>query len=156
MINTVFIALGSNIGDRDAYINKAIKCLGEHDDIDIDKVSKIIETKAVSVVSQPDFLNAVVSLKTLLNVRQFFELSKKIEKDLGRTSKGNQDPRTIDIDILFFNDEVISDDDLVIPHPLLHQREFVLKPFLDIAPDFTHPMFNMEMSQLADEYYSLV
>ncbi|MAH81599.1 MAG: 2-amino-4-hydroxy-6-hydroxymethyldihydropteridine diphosphokinase [Rickettsiales bacterium] len=154
MINTVFIALGSNIGNREDYINKAVKLLTANNDIDLVAISTLIESKAVTLMPQPDYLNGVAEFKTILSARQLFDLTQDIEIQLGRKTKGNHDPRTIDLDILLFNDDVITDDDLVIPHPLLHEREFVMKPLLELNPTIVHPMYNMAVSELAEERYS--
>jgi 2-amino-4-hydroxy-6-hydroxymethyldihydropteridine diphosphokinase len=151
MINSVYVAFGSNIGDREDYIMKAIQLLTDHNDVDMHLCSSMLETKAVSQLPQPDYLNAVAAFKTILSAREFFELTQSIEQKLGRLSKGNYDPRTIDLDIILFNDEVISDDDLIVPHPLMHEREFVLHPLLEINPSLLHPIFNLSMSQLLEE-----
>ncbi len=151
MINTVYMALGSNIGNREDYINKAVKLITSNDDVELVKMSTLIESKAVSTMPQPDYLNAVAELKTILNVRKFFELTQEIEIQLGRKTKGNHDPRTIDLDIIMFNDDVITDDDLVVPHPLMHERVFVMNPLLELNPNIIHPMYNMPVRELAEE-----
>jgi 2-amino-4-hydroxy-6-hydroxymethyldihydropteridine diphosphokinase len=87
----------------------------------------------------------------LLGVREFFELTVEIETRLGRQFKGTSDPRTLDIDLLFFNQDIISDDDLVVPHPLLHDRLFVLKPFQEIAPTLLHPILNETVRDLYEK-----
>ena len=153
MLNTIYIALGSNIGDRQYYLDSAIESLAVYDDIEVMQVSTYINTPAVSKFTQPDYLNAVVELRTLFDCRSFFEITQQIEQTFGRQSKGNHDPRTLDINILFFNNEMIADDDLVVPHPLLHERHFVLEPLLEIAPNLVHPIFNLTLLQLHQECY---
>ena len=151
MINTVYIAFGSNIGNREDYINKSIALLTDNTDIELIKVSSFIESKAVTTLPQPDYLNAVAEFKTILNIRKLFELTQDIEIQLGRKTKGNHDPRTIDLDIILFNDDVITDDDLVVPHPLMHERSFVMTPLLELNPNIVHPMYNVPISELAEE-----
>lgn len=148
MITHVYLAFGSNIGNRQLYIDKALEYLDSYDEIDIVQVSQSYNTKAVAASVQPDYLNATAKLTTILSLREFFNICVDIEKKLGRTSKGNYDPRTIDIDLLFFGNEIVSDDDLVIPHPLLHERLFVLQPLNDIASDFLHPLLNTSINAL--------
>ena len=151
MINTVYIAFGSNIGNREDYINKSIALLTDNTDIELIKVSSFIESKAVTTLPQPDYLNAVAEFKTILDIRKLFELTQDIEIQLGRKTKGNHDPRTIDLDIILFNDDVITDDDLVVPHPLMHERSFVMTPLLELNPNIVHPMYNVPVSELAEE-----
>jgi len=151
MLNSVYIALGSNIGDRQYYLDEAIRILNDYDDVEVVCVSSYVDTEAVSLTPQPNYLNAVVEIKTLLGVREFFKLTVEIETRLGRQFKGTSDPRTLDIDLLFFNQEIISDDDLVVPHPLLHDRLFVLKPFQEIAPTLVHPILNETVRDLYEK-----
>tara|TARA_A100001015_G_scaffold319156_1_gene441218 strand:+ start:301 stop:780 length:480 start_codon:yes stop_codon:yes gene_type:complete len=148
MIHNVYIALGSNIGDRQSYIDNALKMLVEYEEIDVISVSDNYNTKAVTQSVQPDYLNSAAHLTTIFPLREFFEICLKIETHLGRQSKHNQDPRTIDIDILFFDNMIVSEDDLIIPHPLLHERLFVLKPLVQIAPDIIHPLLNVSINNL--------
>lgn len=153
MLNRVYIALGSNIGDRTGYLNQGLKRLGEVDDVEVVQVSSFLNTKAVAIVSQPDYLNAVAEIRTLLGVDAFFKLTQDVEKDFGRKSKGSGDPRTLDIDVLFFNNDIVSSDELTIPHPLLHERGFVLGPLCEIVPDFVHPILNLTVKQLYDQVH---
>ncbi len=148
MITNVYIAFGSNIGDRQGYIDAAIKELLSYDEIDVVSVADSINTKAVANSVQPDYLNSAAHLTTIFSLREFFEICVLIEKKLGRKSKHNHDPRTIDIDILFFGNLIVSEDDLIIPHPLLHERLFVLKPLVQIAPELNHPLLNVTVNQL--------
>ncbi|RAP32326.1 2-amino-4-hydroxy-6-hydroxymethyldihydropteridine diphosphokinase [Candidatus Marinamargulisbacteria bacterium SCGC AG-414-C22] len=156
MINTILIGLGSNIGDKEGYLNNALEHLSQHDSVEVVAVSGFSETKAESQVDQPHYINAAATIKTILNIREFFDLTCSIEQKLGRDSKGNKDPRTIDIDILFFNDSIISEDDLIVPHPLLHEREFVLVPLSEIAPQWVHPIFQTQVSDLLTDIYATV
>ncbi len=142
MLNTAYLALGSNIGDRQFYLDESIRLLGDHDDTEIMAVSTYFNNPAVAPTYQSDYLNAAIEVRTLISLRDLFELTLVVEKKLGRESKGTRDPRTIDLDILFFNDTIVSDDDLVVPHPLMHDRSFVLKPLVELVPHFVHPLLN--------------
>ena len=107
-----------------------------------------IETKSVSTYEQPDYLNGVCYLITRLSYRELLTFTQKIELQLGRLSKGNGDPRTIDIDILFYDTEIVLDDDCGIPHSLLHERDFVMKPLYEIAPHFIHPVLQESIEEI--------
>ena len=148
MFETVFIGLGSNIGDRKSHLLNAIELLKENSDIEITQVSTLIETKAVSVLPQPDFLNGVVSIKTLLTPAELLTLTQTIEKKCGRSAKGNYEPRTIDLDILFYGDQIICQEELMIPHPMAHERDFVLIPLNELSPEFIHPVLQESIHTL--------
>ncbi len=148
MFTKVYIGLGSNIGDREANIREAIMQLAENEGIEIEQVSTLIETKAVSMIKQPDFLNAVIEMTTILTPLELFEETKKIELKMGRTKKGTREPRQIDLDILIFGQDIICEKDLTIPHPMMHERDFVLIPFNEIAPDAVHPVLGDNIASL--------
>jgi 2-amino-4-hydroxy-6-hydroxymethyldihydropteridine diphosphokinase len=148
MFKTVFIGLGANIGDREANIYEALSQLNANDGIEIVKSSTLIETKAVSVIKQPDFLNGVVEIRTILTPVELFEMTKDIEKKMGRTAKGTREPRQIDLDILLYGQDIVCEQDLTIPHPLMHERDFVLIPFNEIAPQVVHPVLGEPISTL--------
>lgn len=149
----VFLGLGSNVGDRESNLNQAIEQLAKNDMIELVNLSSFIETKAVSNSPQPDYLNAVIEIRTLLTPEELMEFTQKVEIVLGRSSKGQGDPRSIDIDILLYDQEIICTEELTIPHPMFHEREFVLKPFNEIAPDVVHPVLELRIDEL---YTSLV
>lgn len=149
-MNTVFLALGSNIGDREYYLNQAVDACTANQAIEVVAVSAYINTEAVSTITQPDYLNAVIELKTILSLRELFEFTLSVEKLYGRASKGTSDPRTLDIDILLYNDVINTDEDLIVPHPLFHERAFVLEPFCDISPSTIHPLLNLSVQELYD------
>ncbi|RAP31543.1 2-amino-4-hydroxy-6-hydroxymethyldihydropteridine diphosphokinase [Candidatus Marinamargulisbacteria bacterium SCGC AG-343-D04] len=153
MDNIVFVALGSNIGDRELFLDQAVLFLGKSSHTRVECVSAYINTVAETPDSQSDYLNAVLKIRTSLSYRTFFDFCVAIEKQLGRKGKGDCAPRTIDIDILLFNDECVSEEDLIIPHPLMHQRVFVLKPFLDIDGSIIHPVLNKTIQELYDHLY---
>jgi len=144
----VFLGLGSNIGKREEYLSKALSELENHPLIQIIQISSFIETKAISKTCQPDFMNAVCEMTTFLNPEELLVETQEIEKKLGRTQKGTQEPRTIDIDILFFGEIVLTQENLIIPHALLHTRAFVLAPLSEIAPEFIHPILNQSIETL--------
>ena len=150
-MNTVFLGLGSNIGQRETNIEQALDALNQHPHTEINSVSPLYETIAVSHFKQANYLNGAAKIQTLLTPDELLTFTESIETHLGRTSKGLGDPRTIDIDILFYNDTVISLDHLSIPHPLAHERLFVLNPLNDIAPDLIHPILNQSVSELRDQ-----
>jgi len=142
----VFLGLGANVGDKKANIKKAIGYLSENvSDI---KLSPIYETKPWGYEKQDNFLNAAVSGKTSLSPSQLLKFVKDAEKKVGRIKRFKWGPREIDIDILFYDDLIYKDDDVVIPHPHLHERDFVLKPLMDLDPNFVHPVFKEKVCEL--------
>ncbi|MEK9657991.1 MAG: 2-amino-4-hydroxy-6-hydroxymethyldihydropteridine diphosphokinase [bacterium] len=147
----VLLGLGANVGIREFFLQGAIDLLSEHEFISVDDCSSFIETSSWGRVPQPSFLNAALSCTTLLSVRELLQLTQKIEKQLGRKYKSELQPRCIDIDILFYGDHIICDEDLIVPHPLLHQREFVLQPLVEIAKDFVHPLLEKNIEALYND-----
>lgn len=129
-----YLGLGSNLGDRSQYLQFAVDVLAERTGAVV-AVSPIYETDPVGGPSQPDYLNAVVALETTLTARQLLEVAKEIEQEAGRLPDGERwGPRPLDIDVLLVGQERVEEDDLVVPHPRMHQRAFVLAPLADIAP----------------------
>ncbi len=155
-MNIVYIALGSNLGDRTNYLNRAVdeieKRIGK-----VLSLSAFYETEPWGFVSPNPFLNAVVKVGTGMDPGSILSATQLIEKELGRKTKsnGSYQDRCIDIDILFFNDEVLNTDRLVIPHPLLHQRRFVLDPLVEIAPDLCHPVLHKTIKEIWQELPSV-
>lgn len=145
----VFLALGSNIGDRKAYILKAIEFLKEK--ISDIVIAPIYETKAFGVTDQNNFYNTALTGKTEFAPPELLTFAKDIEKRVGRIERFRWGPREIDIDILFYNDEVLKSEKLTIPHPGIPERYFVLKPLSDVAPDFIHPTLKKSVSTLLSE-----
>jgi len=139
-MKTIFIGLGSNLGDRNAYIKSAINRIKANDFIRVQRVAKIIETDAAGTLPQPKFLNTAMMCETILTPEELLDVTQKIEKDLGRNEKNNKQPRTIDIDILLYGQDIICSDNLTIPHPMMHERSFVLIPLFELAPDVKHPI----------------
>lgn len=150
-ITIAYLGLGSNVGDREEYIEQAIFLLEKNPDVEMVKHSANFETEPEGGGDQPQFLNAAVAVKTKLPPHKLLEVCQEIEATLGREREIEWGPRTIDIDILLYNDEVVSDDKLQIPHPLMHERLFVLKPLREIAPQQMHPILEKSIDTLLQE-----
>lgn len=149
----VFLSLGSNIEDRLSNIQQAVSCLSMDKNINILKTSSFYETEPWGNKDQPWFLNAALALETSLTPFELLDLCQKIETGLGRKRSKEERylPRTIDIDILMYDDKIISTPNLVLPHPYIQERAFVLVPMLEVKPDLVHPVFNKTISELYDE-----
>ncbi len=148
-MTTAFIALGANLGDRQANIQKAIRLLDETDGISIKAVSEILESDALAQMDQPAYLDAVVQVETDLPADKLFDRMSSIEDTLGRTRQEKWSPRTIDLDLLLYADQVIEGPMLTIPHNQMHLRSFVLNGMCELAPDFIHPVLKQSMKELA-------
>ena len=146
--STVYLGLGSNLGDRQEHINKALELLSEK--VQVMQVSSIYETKPVGFSDQPDFLNAVCEIKTSLEPLQLLILAKGIESTMGRTPTFRNGPREIDIDILLYNSQSMTNEDLTLPHPGLEERAFVLVPLAELAPDLVHPASGKTIKELSE------
>lgn len=146
-MNTIIFSIGSNIGDRLSHLQYAVTSLGIKIG-EVNKKSSIYESKAWGFTQQKDFLNQVIEIKTKKNVFECLELLQKIEKSRFRERKIHWGPRTLDIDILFFNNEIIKSTKLTIPHPFIEERIFVLLPLNEILKDFIHPIFNKNINFL--------
>jgi 2-amino-4-hydroxy-6-hydroxymethyldihydropteridine diphosphokinase len=148
---TAYIALGSNQGDRRDYLDRALQALQEHPDIEVTQVSSYHETAPVGgPAGQPDFLNAAAELKTDLSARDLMEVLLGVEQDLGRVRRERHGPRTIDLDLLLYGDQVIQEAGLTVPHPAMHERWFVLKPLAEIAPQAIHPLLDARVQDLSE------
>lgn len=146
-----FIGLGSNLGDRAANLESAGALLGATPGVTVLRVSRRLENPAVGgPPGSPPFLNAVAQVQTTLGSHALLERLLDIERHLGRQRRTKWEPRLIDLDILLFGDQIISSHDLVIPHPLMHERRFVLEPLAEIAPDAVHPVLQMTAKGLLD------
>jgi 2-amino-4-hydroxy-6-hydroxymethyldihydropteridine diphosphokinase len=149
-MSTAYIGIGSNLGDREENCAKALALL-EQKGINTVKRSSMIETEPWGVREQPKFMNMVVEVTTDMVPDTLLRKLKEIEAQLGRTESGRWGPRIIDLDILFYDDTVMSSPELQIPHLHLHEREFVLKPLCEIAPDKIHPVLKKSVKELLHE-----
>lgn len=150
MPNKVFLLTGSNVGDSSALLNEAKlaikKQVGE-----IEAASHLYKTAPWGNTNQQDFLNQVLAVNTNLSAYDVLKTILNIELSMGRIREEKWAPRTIDIDILFFNTEIIQQENLIVPHPLLHQRRFTLVPLAEIAPDYVHPTLHQTNTQLLQQ-----
>lgn len=147
-MSVAYIALGSNIGDRNCHLSDAARRLSALGAI-LAK-SSLYETEPLEVTDQPWFLNAVVALKTELQPADLLQKLLTIEKTFGRVRTQPKGPRTIDLDILLYDDQVVHAPSLTIPHPAMHERLFVLAPLAEIAPQLVHPVLHQTITQLRD------
>lgn len=146
-----WLSIGSNMGDREAFLRRAVRELGELDGCRVGRVSEFLTTKPYGRTDQEDFLNACLELDTLLMPEELLEEIHEIEKRAGRERVLHWGPRTLDIDILFYDREVMETRDLVIPHADLQNRYFVLKPLSEIAPNLRHPVTGKTAVQMLGE-----
>lgn len=144
-----FIAFGSNRGNREENIDRALTLLKKR--CTIIKKSSVHETTPVGYTDQRNFLNGVLMVETALSPEELLHFLQKIEKMLGRIRRIKNGPRTIDLDILFYNDVIIDTEDLTVPHPRIHKRLFVLEPLSEIAPGFVHPVLEKTIRELRNE-----
>ncbi|WP_160683308.1 2-amino-4-hydroxy-6-hydroxymethyldihydropteridine diphosphokinase [Clostridium sp. C2-6-12] len=146
-----YIGLGSNIGDKERYLKEAINKISAERNIEIAKESSFITTKPWGYVEQEDFLNAVIEINTTLEPEELMDLLLKIEAELDRERTIKWGPRTIDLDIIMYDDLISSDEKVILPHPRMHEREFVLKSLNEIAPYLMHPVLNKRVFTLLEE-----
>ena len=148
-VTTVYIGLGSNLGDRQQHLKRALKMLAESKQLELVRVSDIIETPALAQSDQPKYLNAVAEVKTTFGVEDLHRRLADIETALGRMRDKKWSPRTIDLDLLLFNKEVVNLPHLTVPHPQMHLRSFVLKGLCQLKSDFVHPVIKEPVKELA-------
>ena len=144
----VFIGLGSNLGEREHLIRSAAEGLDLLPDTRLARISSLYDTKPVGDLEQPDYLNAVVLALTDLDASRLLWNLHLIENKLGRKRVRRWEPRPIDLDLLFYGDEVINEPGLTVPHPEAHRRAFVLIPMNELAPDFVHPVLGKTIEEL--------
>jgi 2-amino-4-hydroxy-6-hydroxymethyldihydropteridine diphosphokinase len=144
---TAYLSLGSNLGNREDNLDMALKLLSER--MRMGKVSPIYDTEPLGNTNQPRFLNIACEVFTRLTPEGLLALAKGIEGKMGRRGKSGE-PRTIDIDILLYGDSIVEKPDLVIPHPSMAERSFVLVPLAEIAPDLVHPIVKKTIKEMRD------
>ena len=146
-----FVAFGSNLGDKEKFIDEAIEALSNLPQINIVAISDKIVTEPYGNVEQDVFLNGVMKIETLLPADELLQILQKVEEHAGRERKIHWGPRTLDLDIIFYDDDIISEDDLIVPHPDMKNRDFVLKPLMQIAPYKLHPVYRKTISDMYTE-----
>lgn len=149
----VYLSLGSNLGDRLGYLQQATSLIGALDDVNIVATSSFYESEPWQMSSENWFVNAIIQITTSLSPEDLLAECKRIEAQLGRKrtlAKGYTD-RTIDIDILFYDNLIMNNEYLTLPHRFFHKRAFLLVPMLEIAQDFVHPLFNKTVTELYEE-----
>lgn len=146
--HTAYLSIGSNLGDKESYLDFAVEKLGKDELISVEKVSSYIVTEPVGPVEQPDFLNGAVEISTLYSPHRLLKVINAIEAEAGRERKVHWGPRTLDIDIILFDDNIQADEKLTIPHPEMVNREFVLEPLAEIAPYAFHPILHKTVKEM--------
>jgi len=146
--HTAYLSVGSNMGEKEQYIAGAIEALRQHPQITVEKVSKLLVTKPYGGVEQEDFVNGALEIRTLLTARELLDELHRIEAAADRKRLVHWGPRTLDLDIVFFDKLVYESDDLIIPHVDMENRYFVLKPLSELAPNYRHPILQKTVSQL--------
>jgi 2-amino-4-hydroxy-6-hydroxymethyldihydropteridine diphosphokinase len=136
---TAFVGIGSNLGDREANLRQAVDLLGAEKEVEVVAVSKLRETEPVGGVEQGPFLNGALHLRTELSARELLDRLLDVEQRLGRVRLERFGPRTIDLDLLVYGDEIVEEPGLAVPHPRLHERRFALEPLAELAPSLVVP-----------------
>jgi len=145
-MSTVYLGLGSNVGDKEENIQRAVELIKEK--CEVSKQSSLYETEPVGYDNQDWFLNSAMKVKTILAPKELLAFLQSIEQIGGRVKTFKNGPRVIDLDILFYDNQIIKENDLIVPHPRLHERLFVLEPLYEICPDYIHPIFKKSVKEL--------
>jgi dihydroneopterin aldolase/2-amino-4-hydroxy-6-hydroxymethyldihydropteridine diphosphokinase len=143
-----YVALGSNMGDKLMYLENAVKAIENDVNCRLLKISDIIVTEPIGPVEQDDFLNGCMMIDTLYTPQELLRFLQRLEQEANRVREIHWGPRTLDLDILLYDDLVTTDDELTIPHPEMHKRAFVLEPLKQIAPNAIHPLFNQRIRDM--------
>src|SRR5688500_16780214 len=139
-----YIALGSNLGDREANLKRALAMLVESPQVQVRRISAFLDNPAQGgPEDSPAFLNAAAEVQTTLSPKELMKRLLEIEREMGRSRRIRWEPRVIDLDLLMHGIVIVSTDDLIVPHPLMHERRFVLEPLAAIAPNAIHPTLQM-------------
>jgi 2-amino-4-hydroxy-6-hydroxymethyldihydropteridine diphosphokinase len=139
-VTRAYVGLGANLGDRERTLREAVEALAAEKGIEVVSVSTLRDTEPVGVGEQPRFLNGAVELETTLTARELLDRLLAVEQCFGRVRiSGEHGPRTLDLDLLLYGDEVIDEPELHVPHPRLHERRFVLEPLAELAPGLVVP-----------------
>ena len=151
-MKTVYIGIGSNLGEPYENCIRAVEAIRDHSLCEINVLSPFYRTQPVGIEGDNWFINAVLSINTTLSPAELIEMLLDVEKKMGRTrTKVRWESRIIDLDILLIGSEIINDKNLTVPHPRMHTRRFVMAPMADIAPDFIHPVLGKSMAEILDE-----
>ena len=148
---TAYIGLGSNLGDRERTLRNALEKLDERADVKVVQVSEFRETEPVGGPPQGNFVNGAAELRTTLEPGELVEVLHEVEAEFGRTREVRWGPRTLDMDLLLYEDRHIDTPDLKVPHPRLHTRRFVLEPLWDLCPNREHPVLKKTIRRLLAE-----
>lgn len=146
-----YIALGSNMGERESYLQMAVDKIRQSEGCRVERVSSFIRTAPYGGVEQDDFLNGCMQIRTLFTPRELLEVLQGIEREAGRERKIHWGPRTLDLDIIFYDQAVVDEEDLQIPHIEMQKRDFVLLPLREIAPYLRHPVTGKTVGEMAEE-----
>jgi 2-amino-4-hydroxy-6-hydroxymethyldihydropteridine diphosphokinase len=146
----VYLGIGSNLGDKQGNCLHALQSLSTKG-VTITKRSSLYKTHPWGVEDQPDFMNMAIEAETSLSPTELLLALKEIENEMGRKVGSRWGPRLIDLDVLLYDDRIVQSEDLVIPHPLLHRRDFVLLPLMEISPERVHPVLNKTIHELTRE-----
>ena len=151
-MKTVYIGIGGNLGDPYENCMKAVEIIKEQPFCEIKALSPFYRTQPVGIEGDNWFINAVLSINTSLSSGELIEMLLDIEKEMGRTRSAIRwESRIIDLDVLLFGNDIINDKNLIVPHPRMHLRRFVMAPMADIAPELVHPVLGKSMAEILDE-----